>query len=197
MFPKENDNPFEVFASWYKEAEDCKQITQPDAVNLATATKEAIPSSRMVLLKGYNKDGFVFFTNYGSRKAAELQDNPHAALCFFWQQIGKQIRITGKVEKVSPEESDEYFASRPKQSQIGAWASKQSQPLGGKKELLAEVAKIGIKYNIGTVPRPQFWGGYRLIPDAIEFWQLGDFRIHDRMVFQRSGQSWNVQRLYP
>jgi pyridoxamine 5'-phosphate oxidase len=197
MFPTKESDPIAAFNEWFAEASACDAIDHPESVNVATATPAGVPSSRIVYLKHVDERGFVFYTNYGSRKAAELEANPYAAMCFFWQPLGKQVRVTGKVERVSVEESDEYFASRAKQSQIGAWASKQSQPISSKKELLVRVAKKGLKYNIGTVPRPDFWGGYRVIPTEIEFWDMGDFRIHDRLTFIRAGDAWQTTRLFP
>jgi pyridoxamine 5'-phosphate oxidase len=195
-FPTQSENPIEVFQQWFDEAK-ATGINHPDAVNLATASADGVPSSRMVLLKSVDEKGFVVFTNYGSQKAKELDSNPHAALCFFWRGLEKQVRVVGSVQRVSNEESDAYFATRAKQSQLGAWASKQSQPLPSKKKLIADVAKLGLKHNIGEVPRPEFWGGYRIVPTSIEFWAQGGFRIHDRIRFDKTDTGWGTTRLYP
>ncbi|NQZ59902.1 MAG: pyridoxamine 5'-phosphate oxidase [Lentisphaeraceae bacterium] len=171
---------------------------EPNAMNLATADKSGRPSSRIVLLKSVDKKGFVFFTNYNSRKARELDENPFASLCFIWLEYGRQIRIEGRVEKVSTEESDAYFASRPRQSQIGAWASRQSQQIEHKLDFEKRIAKYTLKFGISTIPRPDFWGGFRLIPDHIEFWQKKDFRLHERRLFTRlDDEEWQLKRLYP
>ncbi len=198
MFPKKIDNPYDIFGKWLDEAK-ATDLPEPTAMVLSTCTKNSIPSSRNVLLKGFDDRGFVFYTNYNSEKARDLEENPHASLCFYWQTTDRQVRINGYVEKVSTEESDEYFASRARQSKIGAWASKQSTELkGGTKELLAEVAKEAAKFGLGEVPRPDFWGGFRVIPNMIEFWSKGEFRIHKRMKFTSddSGE-WSTQMLYP
>jgi len=151
----------------------------------------------MVLLKGVDARGFVFFTNYGSRKAAELDANPHAALCFHWTELERQIRVNGSVTRISPAESDSYFQSRPRGSRLGAWASKQSTPLATREELEARVREVEERFGDGHVPLPPFWGGYRLEPDTIEFWQGHEDRLHDRLVYTRSGSSWRTERLYP
>ena len=167
-------------------------------MNLATIDGRGRPSSRIVLLKSVDEKGFVFYTNYTSRKARELDETPFAALCFIWQEYDRQIRIEGKVEKVSAEESDAYFASRPRQSQIGAWASKQSQEIEHKLDFEKRIAKYTLKFGIGKIPRPEFWGGYRVIPDHIEFWQKKEFRLHERRLFTRmEGDEWKMKKLYP
>ena len=158
-----------------------------------------MPSCRMVLLKGHDAGGFVFYTNYESRKGRQLLETPKAALLFHWKSLRRQVRVEGTVAPVSDEEADAYFASRPKQSQIGAWASQQSRPLKGRFELEKRVATFTAKYAVSQVPRPAYWSGFRLTPRLIEFWQDGAFRLHDRLVYSRSadGEAWSTERLYP
>jgi pyridoxamine 5'-phosphate oxidase len=165
-------------------------------MSLATASPDGVPSARMVLLKGVDKDGFVFFTNYGSQKAAELDVNPHAALCFHWAVLQRQVRVVGTVQRCTQDESAQYFATRGRGSQIGAWASRQSQVLEDRSELENRVREIDAEFS-GEVPLPPFWGGYRLRPERIEFWQGRADRLHDRLRFARDGESWTTQRLYP
>ena len=167
------------------------------ACALATATRAGVPSVRIVLLKEADANGFTFFTNYGSRKASELQENPHAALCFFWPSIAVQIRVQGTVARLTAAESSEYFATRPRESQLGAWASQQSAPLASREELLDRFREIEARYADQPVPCPPNWGGYRLTPTEIEFWWSREFRLHDRVLYTRSGSGWTVQRLYP
>jgi len=164
---------------------------------LATATADGAPSVRMVLLKAFDERGFVFYTNYASRKAFEIEANPQAALCFYWDTIEQQVRVEGEVERVSEAESDAYFESRGRLSKLGAWASKQSQPLESRGELLRRFAQAELRYPVGPVPRPSFWGGYRLRPQRIEFWSNQLHRLHDRRVFTRRAGGWEMQRLYP
>ena len=175
--------PFKIFDQWYQEA--LKKCPEPTAMALATVGEDGIPSNRMVLLKDFDESGFVFYTNLTSTKGKELAQSPGAALCFHWLEMEKQVRIRGPVVQVSDEEADEYFASRPKQSQIGAWASKQSQEMEGKLDLEKRVAKYALKFNIGKIPRPKFWSGFRVIPTTIEFWQKKPFRLHQRQIFKR------------
>ena len=167
------------------------------ACALATADETGRPSVRMVLLKAVDESGFVFYTNFGSRKAAELDVNPNAALCFHWHSLGQQARIEGPVERVSDEEADAYYASRARLSQLGAWASKQSQPLGSAAELVARVAKIEARYAGRPIPRPPFWGGFRVRPIRVELWSNRPHRLHDRRLFTAGEEGWVVQRLYP
>lgn len=175
-----------------------KVTGDPTAMTLSTCSKDGKPSSRIVLLKEVSDDGFVFFTNYHSRKSRELEYNPHAALCFYWPEIDQQIRIEGTVSKIAIRESDAYFQSRPRLSQIGAWASDQSQPLRSREDLLARVAELERTYADKPVPRPSFWGGYLLHPTEMEFWINGEFRLHDRFLYVRShGDSWSMKRLNP
>ena len=191
------DNPLELFADWYAEAQARDDIDEPTAMSLATIDKDGHPDSRIVLLKGFDENGFVFYTNLTSTKANQLNNDPHAALCFYWMPLSKQVRIKGSVEPVTEEEADEYFASRPRQSQLGAWASKQSQPLEGRLTLEKRLAKYTAKFHVGKIPRPDFWSGYRLKPSQIEFWLKQSYRLHDRLQFTRSPDGWQSQRLYP
>ncbi len=189
-------DPFELFDEWFGEAEDCG-LKEPTAVALATADEAGRPSVRMVLMKGCDERGFVFYTNVESRKGRQMSVNPYAALCFHWMPLGRQVRLEGPVTMVTAAEADEYFASRQKDSQIGAWASKQSVPLEGMLALERRVAKYAIKYGIGKVPRPDFWSGYRLAPERIEFWLHRASRLHERLLFERRDGGWDKQRLFP
>ena len=190
------DKPIKIFKEWFREAKATEPVN-PNAMTLATADDEGRPSARMVLLKDVDVDGFVFYTNLGSRKASELTANPHAALCFYWKTLAKQVRVEGVIELVADAEADAYFASRPKLSQLGAWASKQSQPLEGRMALEKRVAKYTAKFNVGTIPRPDFWSGLRLRPVQIELWKEEAFRLHDRTRYKRDGDGWTVDSLYP
>ncbi len=166
-------------------------------VALATAASDGLPSVRMVLLRGIDDRGFVFYTNYGSRKAAELEANPRAALCFYWECIKEQIRVEGTVERVSEAESDAYFGSRERGSRLAAWASKQSAPLASRGDLVAAYLKLKAQYARKPIPRPDFWGGYRVAPDRMEFWSSKAHRMHDRIAYLRDGDGWRTERLYP
>ncbi len=190
------DEPIKIFNEWYEEAKSLEPIN-PNAMTLATVNDQGRPSARMVLLKHADLDGFVFYTNLGSRKASELTANPNASLCFYWKTLAKQVRVEGVVELVDDAEADDYFASRPKLSQLGAWASKQSQPLEGRMALEKRIARYSAKFNDGTVPRPDFWSGFRLRPVQIELWREEAFRLHDRTRYQREGDGWTVDTLYP
>ena len=189
-------DPIALFAAWYGEAVT-GGLKEPTAVTLATADGQGRPTARMVLLKGHDARGFVFYTNTESRKGDALRDNPFAALCFYWPPLGRQVRVEGAVAPVSEAEADAYFASRDRQARIGAWASAQSRPLEGRFVLEREIARFAAKYAIGEVPRPPHWSGYRISPERIEFWSEGAFRLHDRRVFTREGDGWATMRLFP
>jgi pyridoxamine 5'-phosphate oxidase len=190
------DEPLDQFRRWFEEAR-ATASPAPEAMALATATPSASPSVRMVLLKGADEHGFTFFTGYVSRKASELDANPQAALLFHWQALGRQVRVEGRVERVSPGESDEYFATRPRGAQLAAAASRQSSVLGGRGELDERVAELARSHADGEVPRPEHWGGYRLVPESYEFWQHRDDRMHDRFRYRPRGSGWTVERLSP
>jgi len=196
MFENPEKDPFALFEAWFGEASE-SESKNPHAMALATVNRDGTPSSRMVLLKAADSRGFTFYTNLESDKARDLQKNPRAALCFYWKSIDRQVRITGPIELVSDEEADAYFATRDRLSQIGSWASAQSRPLEGRFELEKRVAKFTLKFGVGTVPRPPFWSGYRVLPERIEFWSQAAFRLHDRLVYDRDGDGWRVERLYP
>jgi pyridoxamine 5'-phosphate oxidase len=189
-------DPIELFRRWLAIAEEAG-IHEPNAVALATATADAHPSVRMVLLKDVDERGFVFYTNYESRKAQEIEANPHAALCIHWSVLERQIRVTGSVARVTEEESLTYFRSRGRGSRIGAWASKQSQTLGKRDELEHRVAEVKERFEGGDIPLPTFWGGYRIEPLTIEFWQGKADRLHDRLEFRKTDEGWTSHRLYP
>ncbi len=203
-------NPIELFNQWLDEAKNL-EINDPNAVALATANKDGQPSLRMVLLKHVDKNGFTFYTNLESNKGLDLAENPKAAMLFHWKSLRRQIRIEGSVTMVSDEQADIYFASRDRQSRIGAWASQQSRPLESKFALEKAVAKNTLKYGIGHIPRPKYWSGFTIAPMKIEFWQDGAFRLHDRYLFTKPNTNpnkkdrdensqnslWQCQRLYP
>ena len=190
-------NPIRQFDAWFAQAVDAK-LPEPNTMTLATVDSRGRPSARIVLVKGVDEQGFVFFTNYESRKGRELADNPYASLLFYWIELERQVRIEGKVVKTSPAESDQYFESRPLGSRIGAWASEQSQVIESRAVLEAREKEISTQYGEHP-PRPPHWGGYRLIPDAIEFWQGRPSRLHDRLLYTRSadGGDWQIARLSP
>lgn len=192
-----HSNPLEQFKTWFQEALN-SQLVEPNAMTLATANADGRPSARTVLLKGLENDGFVFYTNYESRKGAELAANPHAALLFNWLELERQVRIEGKVEKVSAETSSNYFRSRPKGSQIGAWASPQSAVITGREILEEKIEELTETFKHDQeLPLPPFWGGYVLRPVAIEFWQGRENRLHDRILYALKGEKWHIERLAP
>jgi pyridoxamine 5'-phosphate oxidase len=193
------NDPFAIFKDWFKNAEENKNADDASAMALATADADGYPDVRMVLLKGFDENGFVFYTNLGSAKAAQLKENPRASLCFHWEGLGRQIRIRGNIEPVSNAEADEYFAHRPRESRIGAYASKQSQKLEDSFALEKRVAYFTARFAVGNIPRPEFWSGFRLIPVYIEFWEKKPFRLHHRFVFKRtsSQSAWETMTLYP
>lgn len=189
-------DPIARFQSWLAEAERLEP-NDPTAFALASADGGGMPNVRMVLLKGVDGRGFVFYTNFESAKGGEMLANPQAAMCFHWKTLRRQVRIQGDIEIVGGEEADEYFATRAKDSQIGAWASQQSRPLEDRFALEKAVAKFAAKHALGTVPRPPYWSGFRLVPRRLEFWTNKPFRLHDREVFHRDGDGWWTEKLYP
>jgi pyridoxamine 5'-phosphate oxidase len=191
------DTPFQQFSEWLDTAKATPAIVEPTAMTLATATKTGKPSARIVLLKGFSVDGFVFYTNLTSRKSAELIENPYAALCFYWMPLERQVRIEGCITPVTSAEADAYFASRPRDRQIGAWASLQSQQLHDRKDLEARVAELERQYANTDVPRPPHWSGWRLTPDSFEFWHQNWARLHERHLYMRAGSGWKHTLLYP
>jgi len=191
-----DDNPVQQFQLWFEDARKAG-LLEPNAMSLATTGTDGMPDLRTVLLKYFDEQGFVFYTNYGSRKAREMEENPQAALLFPWISLNRQVRIQGAVERVSKAESLRYFASRPRGSQIGAWVSQQSQVITSRGLLEQKVAEIKQKFGDGEVPLPGFWGGYRVVPQRIEFWQGRPSRLHDRFEYVKEGDAWHVQRLQP
>ncbi len=189
-------DPLTLFNAWFAEAGK-SEPNDANAVALATVDAGGRPSLRMVLLKGCDARGFVFYTNYESRKGRELLATKRAALCFHWKSLRRQVRIEGPAAPVEPAEADDYFASRDRGSQIGAWASLQSQPLGGKMELMGRVARYAAQFGVTRVPRPAHWSGFRIAHERLEFWQDGRFRLHDRLVYERAGDGWKTTLLYP
>lgn len=194
----ESAEPLALFAAWLDEATR-SEPNDPNAMAVATAGADGFPDIRMVLLKGFDANGFVFYTNLESAKARELKERPEAALLFHWKSLRRQVRVRGRVESVTDAEADAYFASRPRLAQIGAWASKQSSPLESRLAFEMAIAQVTARYPIGTIPRPPFWSGFRVVPISIEFWHDRPFRLHDRIVFAWSAddKTWTKTRLYP
>lgn len=190
------NNPFKLFKEWY-EKWHATGVAEPEAMIVATADTDGQPSARVLLLKLFDERGFVFFTNYTSRKAHELETNPKASLCFYWEEIGKQVRVEGRIEKISDHESDAYFEIRPRESQVSAWASKQSHEIKSQEEFKARIKEIAELFKGEPIPRPPFWGGYRVVPERIEFWQRGEHRLHTRLLYVNKGGKWETSLLYP
>ena len=194
-FTEENE-PYSLFGAWLADAEK-SEPNDPNAVALATVDPAGLPNVRMVLLKGFDERGFVFYTNFESQKGQEILSSHKAAMCFHWKSLRRQVRIRGDVEVVAEEEADAYYATRPRGSRIGAWASKQSRPLEGRFALEKAVAEYTARYSIGEIPRPAHWSGFRIKPVSLEFWHDRPFRLHDRMEFRRADDGWQKVRMYP
>jgi len=190
-----DSDPLELFHDWLEEAKKT-DLKEPTACSLATADAEGYPSARMVLLKEYSPEGFIFYTNLGSEKSRQLKENPRAALCFYWMPLNRQIRIRGVVHQVSDETADKYFAGRDLMSRIGAWASRQSEPLEDRFALEKRVARYLSRFG-NNPPRPPFWSGFRVVPERIEFWMAGKARLHDRVLYRAAENGWSATRLYP
>ena len=191
-----NPDPVAQFSEWFTQASEL-DVHEPNAMTLATADETGMTYQRTVLLKYYDKDGFVFFTNYGSRKAKQIAANPQVSLLFPWLTLERQVIIQGRAEKISTGESLRYFASRPRESQIGAWVSNQSEVITSRKFLMQKLAEMRAKFLQGEIPLPSFWGGYRVVPAAIEFWQGGPARLHDRFLYRKLASAWQIERLAP
>tara|TARA_X000000368_G_C23040854_1_gene716817 strand:+ start:1032 stop:1631 length:600 start_codon:yes stop_codon:yes gene_type:complete len=191
-----NPNPFKQFDIWFEEAKKIG-LKDPNAMNVASSSKDGIPSSRMVLLKSHDENGFVFYTNYTSRKSKEIIDNPHVALNFFWDALERQVRVEGKIEKIDSKISDEYFSSRSRLSQLGAHASEQSQVIQSYDIITNKLKELEKEFDGKEIPRPNHWGGFIIVPESIEFWQGHEGRIHDRLKFYKVDQQWKINRLSP
>jgi pyridoxamine 5'-phosphate oxidase len=189
-------DPLMQFASWLRDAEAAR-VPLADAMALATADAQGRPSVRHVLLRGFDERGFVFFTNHGSRKAQQLEENPRAALSILWKELDRQVNVTGTVARVPREESEAYFRTRPREARIGAWTSRQSEILASREELQTRFGELSKRYPDDDIPLPPFWGGFRIAPDAVEFWQGRAFRLHDRFRYERDGTGWRLDRLWP
>ena len=191
-----SEDPITLFQSWFDQAV-AEGVKEPRAMTVATVDAEGAPDARMMLFKSVDARGFTFYTNLQSRKAKQLGSEGRVALCFHWADLGKQVRVRGRTERVSEDEADAYFATRPRLSQLSAWASKQSQPMRGYFEFEGEVAKATLRFGLAAVPRPPFWSGFRVFPDQIEFWKQKPFRRHERVVYERAPTGWRKQWLYP
>jgi pyridoxamine 5'-phosphate oxidase len=189
-------DPVEQFRKWFEEAL-AADLHEPNAMTLATATSGGRPSARIVLLKGFDERGFVFYTNYEGRKARELEDNPYCALVFYWGELERQVRVEGRASRIPKEESDAYFDSRPRGSRLGAWVSEQSRTIESREALEDRLRELEERYGGAEIPRPPFWGGYRVEPDSVEFWQGRENRLHDRLIYRRSERGWKIERLQP
>lgn len=191
-----NPDPFAQFSAWFIQATELA-VHEPNALTLATVDASGMPYQRTVLLKYYDAEGFVFFTNYGSRKASQIALNPQVSLLLPWLTLERQVIIQGRAEKISSAESLRYFMSRPRESQIGAWVSNQSEVISSRKFLMQKLAEMRAKFHQGEIPLPSFWGGYRVVPQAIEFWQGGPARLHDRFLYRKNDAGWHIERLAP
>lgn len=191
-----NPDPVAQFSQWFIQATEL-EVHEPNAMTLATVDASGMPSQRTVLLKYYDRDGFVFFTNYSSNKARQIDANSKVSLLFPWITLERQVIVQGHAEKISSAESLRYFASRPRESQIGAWVSNQSEVITSRKFLMQKLAEVREKFHKGEIPLPSFWGGYRVVPETIEFWQGGPARLHDRFLYRRQQEAWNIERLAP
>lgn len=189
-------DPMDQFHGWFEDALGA-DLHEPNAMILATATPDGRPSARVVLLKGFDERGFVFYTNYEGRKAREIEANPRVSLVFYWSELERQVRIEGEVSRVTEEESDAYYASRPRGSRLGAWISEQSRPVWDRSVLEERLRKLEDEYGEREIPRPPFWGGYRVLAEGVEFWQGRENRLHDRIIYRRSGDAWRTERLQP
>jgi len=190
-------DPYELFRHWWAAAQEASAMKEPTGMSLATADAQGRPSNRIVLLKHWDHRGFVFYSNYTSRKAREMAANPNVGLLFWWDKLRRQVRICGSVSKIPERESDAYFSGRPRGSQLGAWASQQSRPLKDRQTLTERVAELEREFGEDPIPRPPHWGGYRVVPREFEFWDDGEYRLHDRISYLKEGEQWRLQRLYP